>query len=87
MKLVTDAQHQFQKGDVAGAKRNADAVLQRDPTFCRHCMSRADLLTRRQIRPGAEGLQRSAPAKIGVLWRLRLLRADINARLGNTLKR
>ena len=33
MKLVTDAQDQLQKGDVASAKRNVDAVLQRDPTF------------------------------------------------------
>jgi Tfp pilus assembly protein PilF len=33
MKLVTDAQDQLQKGDAAGAKRNVDAVLQRDPTF------------------------------------------------------
>ena len=33
MKLVTDAQDQLQNGDVAGAKRNVDAVLQRDPTF------------------------------------------------------
>ena len=33
MKLVTDAQDLLKKGDVAGAKRNVDAVLQRDPTF------------------------------------------------------
>src|SRR6059058_1826850 len=33
MKLVTDAQDQLKKGDVAAAKRNVDAVLQRDPTF------------------------------------------------------
>jgi hypothetical protein len=33
MKLVTDAKDQLQKGDAAGAKRNVDAVLQRDPTF------------------------------------------------------
>jgi len=33
MKLVTDAQDQLQKGDAAGAKRNVDAILQRDPTF------------------------------------------------------
>ena len=32
-KLVTDAQDQLQNGDVVGAKRNVDAVLQRDPTF------------------------------------------------------
>jgi len=33
MKLVTDAPTSVSEGDVAGAKRNADAVLQRDPTF------------------------------------------------------
>jgi Tfp pilus assembly protein PilF len=33
MKLVTDAQDLLQKGDVAGAKRNVDTVIQRDPTF------------------------------------------------------
>ncbi|MFL6500867.1 MAG: tetratricopeptide repeat protein [Candidatus Udaeobacter sp.] len=33
MKRVTDAQDQLQKGDVAGAKRNVDTVLQHDPTF------------------------------------------------------
>jgi Tfp pilus assembly protein PilF len=33
MKLVTDAQDKLQNGDVAGAKRNVDAVLQRDSTF------------------------------------------------------
>jgi Tfp pilus assembly protein PilF len=33
MKLVTDAQDKLQNGDVARAKRNVDAVLQRDPTF------------------------------------------------------
>ena len=33
MKLVTEAQELLEKGDVAGAKRNVDAVLQRNPTF------------------------------------------------------
>ena len=33
MKLVTDAQDLLKKRDLAGAKRNCDAVLQRDPTF------------------------------------------------------
>src|SRR5437867_11519724 len=33
MKLVTDAQEQLQKGDAAGAKRNVDAALHKDPTF------------------------------------------------------
>ena len=33
MKLVTDAQNLLENGDVAGAKRNVDAVLHRDPTF------------------------------------------------------
>jgi hypothetical protein len=37
MKLVTDAQDQLKKGDIAGAKRNVDAVLQRDPTFWQRC--------------------------------------------------
>jgi Tfp pilus assembly protein PilF len=34
MKMVTDAQDLLEKGDVAGAKRNVDTVLQRNPTFC-----------------------------------------------------
>ena len=33
MKLVTDAQDLLQKGGVAGAKRNVDTVIQREPTF------------------------------------------------------
>ena len=33
MKLVTDAEDQLKKGDVAGAKRKVDAALQVDPTM------------------------------------------------------
>ena len=33
MKLVTDAQDLLEKGDVAGAKRNVDAVIHNDPTI------------------------------------------------------
>ena len=63
MKLVTDAQDQLQNGDVIGAKRNVDAVLQRDPDVLAGALcARADLLTRRQIRSRFEGLQRSASA-------------------------
>ena len=33
MKMVADAQDLLQKGDLTGAKRNVDTVIQRDPTF------------------------------------------------------
>src|SRR6516162_2789777 len=46
MKLVTDAQDQLKKGDIAGAKRNVDAVLQRDPTFWPALYVRAQIFSR-----------------------------------------
>ena len=47
MKLVTDAQGQLQNGDVAGAKRNVDAVLQRDPTVWPARYVRAQIYSRK----------------------------------------
>ena len=63
MKLVTDAQDLLQKGSVAGAKRNVDTVLQRDPTFWPRFTCALRFTHTKPIRPGSEGLERSAPAR------------------------
>jgi len=44
MKLVTDAQDLLEKGDVAGAKRNVDAVIHNDPTIWPAFYVRAQIL-------------------------------------------
>jgi Tfp pilus assembly protein PilF len=82
MKLVTDAQDQLQKGDLAGAKRNVDAVLQRDPTFWPALYVRAQIYSH-------EGKYASALKDCNEALRhdrsvveAALLRANINARLG-----
>ena len=46
MKLVTDAQGQLKNGDVAGAKRNVDSVLERDPAFWPALYVRAQIYSR-----------------------------------------
>jgi Tfp pilus assembly protein PilF len=82
MKLVTDAQDQLQKGDVAGAKRNVDAVLQRDPTFWPALYVRAQIHSREgkydlALKDCNEALRQDRNVVEAAL-----LRANINARLG-----
>ena len=82
MKLVTDAQHQLEKGDVAGAKRNVDAVLQRDPTFWPALFVRAQIYSHEgkydlALKDCNEALRQDRSVVEAAL-----LRANINARLG-----
>jgi Tfp pilus assembly protein PilF len=82
MKLVTDAQDQLQKGDVAGAKRNVDAVLQRDPTFWPALYVRAQIYSREGKYDLALKDCNEALRKDRNVLEAALLRANINARLG-----
>ena len=80
MKLVTDAQDQLQNGDVLGAKRNVDAVLQRDPTFWPALYVRAQIYSHEgkydlALKDCKEALRQDRVEAA-------LLRANINARLG-----
>lgn len=82
MKLVTDAQDQLQKGDVAGAKRNVDGVLQRDPTFWPALYVRAQIYSRvgkydLALKDCNEALRHDRSVVEAAL-----LRANLNARLG-----
>ena len=82
MNLVIDAQHQLQKGDVAGAKRNVDAVLQRDPAFWPALYVRAQIYSHEgkynlALKDCNEALRQDR-----TVVEAALLRADINARLG-----
>jgi Tfp pilus assembly protein PilF len=82
MNLVTNAQHQLQKGDVAGAKRTVDAVLQRDPAFWPALYVRAQIYSREgkydlALKDCNEALRQDRS-----IVEAALLRADINARLG-----
>jgi Tfp pilus assembly protein PilF len=82
MKLVTDAQDQLQKGDVAGAKRNVDAVLQRDPTFWPAFYVRAQIYSHEgkydlALKDCNEALRQDRSVVEAAL-----LRANINSRLG-----
>ena len=82
MKLVTDAQDQLKKGDVVGAKRNVDAVLQRDPTFWPALYVRAQIYSREgkyelALKDCNEALRQDRSVVEAAL-----LRADTNARLG-----
>ena len=82
MKLVTDAQDQLQKGDVAGAKRNVDAVLQRDPTFWPALYVRAQIYSHQgkydlALKDCNEALHHDRSVVEAAL-----LRANINARIG-----
>jgi Tfp pilus assembly protein PilF len=81
-KLVTDAQDQLQKGDVAGAKRNVDAVLQRDPTFWPALYVRAQIYSREGKYDLALKDCNEALRKDRNVVEAALLRANINARLG-----
>ena len=82
MKLVSDAQDKLQNGDVAGAKRNVDAVLQRDPTFWPALYVRAQIYSRQgkydlALKDCNEALRQDRSVVEAAL-----LRANINARLG-----
>jgi Tfp pilus assembly protein PilF len=82
MKLVTDAQDLLQKGNVAGAKRNVDAVLQRDPTFWPALYVRAQIYSHEgeydlALKDCNEALRQDRSVVEAAL-----LRASINARLG-----
>ena len=82
MKLVTDAQDELKNGDVIGAKRNVDAVLQRDPTFWPALYVRAQIYSREgkydlTLKDCNEALQHDRSVVEAAL-----LRANINARLG-----
>jgi Tfp pilus assembly protein PilF len=82
MKLVTDAQDQLQKGDAAGAKRNVDAVLQRDPTFWPALYVRAQIYSHEgkydlALKDCNEALRQDRSVVEAAL-----LRANVNARLG-----
>ena len=82
MNLVIDAQHQLQKGDVAGAKRNVDAVLQRDPTCWPALYVRAQIYSHEgkydlALKDCNEALRQDRTVVEAALFR-----ADLNARLG-----
>jgi len=82
MKLVTDAQDQLQKGDVAGAKRNVDTVLLRDPTFWPALYVRAQIYSRQGKYDLALNDCNEALRQDRSVIEAALLRANINARLG-----
>ena len=82
MKLVTDAQDQLQKGDVAGAKRNVDTVLLRDPTFWPALYVRAQIYSREGKYDLALNDCNEALRQDRSVIEAALLRANINARLG-----
>jgi Tfp pilus assembly protein PilF len=82
MKLVTDAQDQLKKGDVGGAKRNVDAVLERDPAFWPALYVRAQIYSHEgkydlALKDCNEALRQDRSVVEAAL-----LRANINARLG-----
>src|SRR5947199_8489902 len=82
MKLVTDAQDLLQKGDVAGAKRNVDAVLKGDPTMWPALYVRAQIFASQgkydlAIKDCNEALRQYRGCVEAAL-----LRANINTRLG-----
>src|SRR6476620_473787 len=85
MKMVADAQDLLEKGDVAGAKRNVDTVLQRDPTFWPALYVRAQIYSHEgKYDRGRIATRRSG--KTGVLWRLRCCAPTSMLALGNTPK-
>ena len=82
MKQVTDVQHQLEQGDVAGAKRNVDAVLQRDPTFWPALYVRAQIYSRQGKYDLALKDCNEALRQDRTVVEAALLRANINARVG-----
>lgn len=82
MNLVTEAQDLIKKGDVAGAKRKLDAVLQRDPAFWPALYVRAQIYSSQgkydlALKDCNEALRQDRSVVEAAL-----LRANINARLG-----
>jgi tetratricopeptide (TPR) repeat protein len=82
MKLVTDAQDQLQKGDVAGAKRNVDAALHNDPTLWPALYVRAEIFSHEGKYDLALQDCNEALRQYRGFVEAALLRAQINARLG-----
>lgn len=82
MKLVTNAQDLLQKGDVAGAKRNVEIVLQRDPTFWPALYVRAQIYSQESKYDLALKDCNEALRQDRSVVEAALLRANINARLG-----
>ena len=82
MNLVTEAQDLIKTGDVAGAKRKLDTVLQRDPTFWPALYVRAQIYSSQgkydlALKDCNEALRQDRSVVEAAL-----LRANINARLG-----
>jgi len=82
MNLVTEAQDLIKTGDVAGAKRKLDTVLQRDPTFWPALYVRAQIYSHQgkydlALKDCNEALRHDRSVVEAAL-----LRANINARLG-----
>jgi Tfp pilus assembly protein PilF len=82
MKLVTDAQDQLRTGNVVGAKRNVDAVLQRDPTFWPALYVRAQIYSHEGKYDLALNDCNEALRHDRSVVEAALLRANIYARLG-----
>jgi Tfp pilus assembly protein PilF len=82
MKLVTDAQDLLEKGDVAGARRNVDAVLHNDPTFWPALYVSAQIFASQGKYDVALQDCNEALRHERGLVEAALLRANINARLG-----
>ena len=82
MNLVTEAQDLIKTGDVAGAKRKLDTVLQRDPKFWPALYVRAQIYSSQgkydlALKDCNEALRQDRSVVEAAL-----LRANINARLG-----
>jgi tetratricopeptide (TPR) repeat protein len=82
MKLVTDAQDLLQKGDLTGAKRNVDTVIQRDPTFWPALYVRADIYSHQGKYDLALKDCNEALRQDRTVVEAALLRANINFRIG-----
>src|SRR5215510_8786492 len=82
MKMVADAQDLLEKGDVAGARRNVDTVLQRDPTFWPALYVRAQIYSHEGKYDLALKDCNKALRQDRSVVEAALLRANINARLG-----
>src|SRR5436190_17483031 len=86
MEFVTDVQDQLKNGDVARARRNVDAVLHNDPTFWPAVYVRAQIFSHEgkydlALKDCNEALRQDRS-----VMEAALLRANINARLGNPPK-
>src|SRR6266566_4576323 len=82
MNLVSAAQDKLQNGDVAGAKRNVDAVLHSDPTFWPALYVRAQIFASQgKYDVALQDCNEALRQERGFV-EAALLRANINARLG-----